>query len=63
MHKGGNKMTLEEIREIRTKIAQEIQGMTTEEMATYFKEGADQIRELMAEQRQEETNNKKVAIQ
>ena len=57
-------MTLEEIREIRTKMAQETKGMSTEDLIIYHKKGADRVEEMIAEHRRErEANNKKVAIQ
>jgi len=46
-------MTLEEIRKIRDRKSLETANMSIDELNAYFKKGADNIRKIMAEQRQE----------
>ena len=52
-------MTLDEIKIIRERKSLETKGMTTEEAAAYFKKGADNIKKIMDELKQERANAKK----
>ena len=53
-------MTLEEIKAIRERKSLETIGMTTEEAAAYFKKGADNIKKIMEELKQEKAKKEAV---